>query len=114
MAVRVLIVDDDDVFRATACLVLERGGYEVVGGAATIAEAREAVAALHPDALLVDVNLPDGDGWTLAGELRETRKGLHLLVTSSDATAAPAGMPPIPFVSKTALAVTDLSPYLGA
>jgi DNA-binding NarL/FixJ family response regulator len=110
--VRVLIVDDDPRFRAIAADALAARGYDVAGEAGTIAAAREAVAALRPDAVLCDVNLPDGNGLALAGELRP----LRVLLTSSDADAAPRRLlarAKAGFVAKPDFLVTDLRPLLG-
>ena len=59
---RVLIVDDHKPFRAVARELLEGAGYVVGGEAADAAEALAAVAADAPDAVLLDVQLPDRDG----------------------------------------------------
>jgi DNA-binding NarL/FixJ family response regulator len=110
--VRVLIVDDDPRFRRLAADALVTRGYAVVGEAGTIAAARAAVAALKPDAVLCDVNLPDGNGLTLAGELQP----LRVLLTSSDADAAPRKLlarTRAGFVAKPEFLVTDLRPLLG-
>jgi DNA-binding NarL/FixJ family response regulator len=109
--VRVLIVDDDPRFRALAAGALAARGYDVVGEAGTIAAARDAVASLRPDAVLCDVNLPDGNGLALAGELRQ----LRVLLTSSDADAAPPRLldrARASFVAKPDFLLTDLRPLL--
>ena len=115
MAVRVLIVDDDVFFRDVIDAALEDRGYDVVGRAGTLAEARDAVGRLRPDAMLLDVHLPDGNGLAFLEELRDER--LRVLLTSSDPDAAPAGTlgrtGAAGFVPKTQLLVTDLTPYLG-
>jgi DNA-binding NarL/FixJ family response regulator len=66
---RILIVDDHPGFRASARRMLEAGGFEVAGEAEDAASARAAVSELAPDAVLLDVQLPDGDGVALASEL---------------------------------------------
>jgi DNA-binding NarL/FixJ family response regulator len=109
---RVLIVDDDPRFRAIASRALTERGYEVVGEAATVAGARSAVAELRPDAVLCDVNLPDGNGLVLAGELRP----LRVLLTSSDENAAPPRLlarAGAGFVPKPDFLITDVRPLLG-
>jgi DNA-binding NarL/FixJ family response regulator len=65
----VLVVDDSAPFRATARGLLEARGYDVVGDAANGAAGLAAARALRPDAVLLDVNLPDVDGMTVAGQL---------------------------------------------
>ncbi|MCL9795830.1 response regulator transcription factor [Frankia sp. AgKG'84/4] len=67
---RVFIVDDNEPFRAVARALLESGGYEVVGDAATGAEALAGVPAAAPDIVLLDVALPDTDGFHVCRELR--------------------------------------------
>ena len=67
----VLVVDDSAAFRATARALLTARGYEVVGVAADMATGLQAARTLRPDCVLADVNLPDGDGIALAGELTD-------------------------------------------
>src|SRR5207245_11617361 len=62
---RVLIVDDHQPFRATARELLEEAGY-IAGEAGNATEALAAVAADAPDAVLLDVQLPDEDGFVVA------------------------------------------------
>jgi DNA-binding NarL/FixJ family response regulator len=81
--VRVLIVDDHPSFRASARSLLEAEGYEVVGEAADGMEALEAVAKLKPDLVLLDVQLPDIDGFEVARRLAATEKPPEIVLTSS-------------------------------
>jgi DNA-binding NtrC family response regulator len=108
MGRHVLIVDDDGEFRRTAGRLLADRGYRVVGQVGSVAAARLAIDELRPDALLLDINLPDGDGVSLAEELAGSHPGLRVLLTSSEATLATTK-----FVAKTDLVATDLVPYLG-
>ncbi len=61
-----LIVDDHGGFRAWARTFLEAEGYRVVGEAAGGTEAISAVRRLRPDVVLLDVHLPDLDGFEVA------------------------------------------------
>jgi DNA-binding NarL/FixJ family response regulator len=70
----VVIVDDHPSFRSTARVLLESEGFDVVGEAADGASALEAAEALHPDVMLVDVHLPDINGFKVAATL--TKNGL--------------------------------------
>jgi DNA-binding NarL/FixJ family response regulator len=65
----VLIVDDHTSFRGFARRLLEAGGLTVVGEAATAAQAIATAQELDPDVVLLDVKLPDGDGFTVAEQL---------------------------------------------
>lgn len=71
MPTTVLIVDDHPSFRATARMLLECDDerWTVAGEAATGAEALACAARLRPDLVLLDVNLPDTDGFAVAAEL---------------------------------------------
>jgi DNA-binding NarL/FixJ family response regulator len=116
MRTRVLIVDDDARFRALARAFLEASGYAVVAEAADGAQALAAARRIHPDAAVVDVQLPDTDGPALARRLAESDYGLRIVLTSTDptlvaaATLAESGA--LAFVPKDKLAVTDLAPWL--
>ncbi len=65
----VLLVDDHDEFRAAARQVLESAGCTVVGEVADGAAALLLAHRLHPDAVLLDVQLPDIDGFEVAERL---------------------------------------------
>lgn len=69
MAYRILIVDDHPSFRATARTLLVADGFEVVGEVEDGRSALEAVKRLQPDLVLLDVQLPDLDGFTVTNEL---------------------------------------------
>jgi DNA-binding NarL/FixJ family response regulator len=82
---RVLIVDDHQPFRAVARELLERAGYIVAGEAADAAEALAAVAADVPDAVLLDVQLPDSDGFAVARALAAANGPAVVLISSREA-----------------------------
>ncbi len=81
--VSVLIVDDHPSFRAGARAVLQAEGFQVVGEATDGASALEAVRELRPELVLLDVQLPDRDGFTVARELTATGDGPVVVLTSS-------------------------------
>jgi DNA-binding NarL/FixJ family response regulator len=87
MTPRVLIVDDDVEFRGLAARVLAATGLQVIGEAGTWAEGAAAAAELRPDAALVDVGLPDGDGIALAEHLVALPWRPRVVVASSDPEA---------------------------
>src|SRR3954466_16344543 len=65
----VLIVDDHPSFRSTARALLEAEGFEVVGEAEDGASGLAAAAELRPDLILLDVQLPDIDGFEVASRV---------------------------------------------
>jgi two-component system nitrate/nitrite response regulator NarL len=88
MSRSVLVVDDDPAFRGLARRLLLAFGLAFAGEADTAAAALVAAGALRPDAVLVDVGLPDRDGVALAGELAALPWHPRVLLTSTDAEAA--------------------------
>jgi DNA-binding NarL/FixJ family response regulator len=78
-----VIVDDDPSFRRVARALLA-SRFRLVGEAGTLAEAREVIAARRPDAVLVDVNLPDGSGLELGAALAPGSEPPMVVLTSSD------------------------------
>jgi DNA-binding NarL/FixJ family response regulator len=85
MRKRVLIVDDHQPFRAVARELLESAGYVVAGEAADAAEALAAVAVESPDAVLLDVQLPDRDGFAVAQALAAADGPAVVLISSREA-----------------------------
>jgi DNA-binding NarL/FixJ family response regulator len=88
MSKTVLIVDDHPSFRASARRMLEADGYQVVGEAEDGAAAVVAVQRLRPELVLLDVRLPDIDGFEVAKSLLETnaRPPQVVLTSSHDST----------------------------
>jgi DNA-binding NarL/FixJ family response regulator len=83
VATTVLIVDDHPCFRQTARALLEAEGFEVVGEAENGVAALRAAAELHPDLVLLDVHLPDFDGFEVASRLSRNGDGPAIILTSS-------------------------------
>ena len=79
---RVLIVDDNAPFRSVARALLESGGFLVVGDAATGAEALAAVGRVDADVVLLDIGLPDMDGFSVCTALRRTAPGVSVVFCS--------------------------------
>lgn len=78
----ILIIEDERLLARNLAKFLERLGYEVMlaeGAAAGISICRE----MNPDAVLVDYNLPDGDGIDVIRKLRADNPGLRLVMTTS-------------------------------
>jgi DNA-binding NarL/FixJ family response regulator len=65
----VVIIDDHPSFRASARAILEAEGFEVVGEAADGSSGIAAARMLAPDVILLDVQLPDMDGFAVCREL---------------------------------------------
>lgn len=85
MSAKVLVIDDDAAIRRLLRNTLERAGYvvvEAVNGRDALAQA----AAHHPNAILLDLGLPDRDGLSLIPLLRADDNGVLIVVSARDAT----------------------------
>jgi len=88
MSTTVLIVDDHAGFRETARRMLEAAGYEIVGEAHDGASALAAAACLHPDVVLLDIQLPDLDGFAVSKRLAaDDDPPAVVLISSRDESA---------------------------
>lgn len=83
MATSVLIVDDHPSFRASARMLLEAEGYLVLGEAEDGLSALTAVDELGPDVVLLDVQLPDIDGFEVASRITANGSAPAVILTSS-------------------------------
>jgi DNA-binding NarL/FixJ family response regulator len=82
--VRVVLVDDHEVVRrGVRDLLSVEPDIEVVGEAATVAEALARVPALRPDVVVLDVRLPDGNGVQLCRDLKTSMPALNVLMLTS-------------------------------
>lgn len=81
----ILVVDDDAAVRGLIVRILRSGGHDVVGEAGSVADALDRAAALRPDIALVDIGLPDGDGFSLTRQLRALPWPIRVVIFSSDA-----------------------------
>jgi CheY-like chemotaxis protein len=111
MSRTLLIVDDDARFRRIAGTILAPR-FTVVGEAASCREAMVRVGALRPEVVLLDVGLPDGDGFALAAELTAAPGGPAVVLTSSDDLADLAARGGRAFIPKDALAPEALARLL--
>ena len=113
----ILVIDDHGGFRATARRLLERDGWSVVGEAADGRTGLAAAASLEPDVVLLDIGLPDVDGFTVAERLA-TGAGAPsiVLISSRDAETyreRVRSSPAAGFVAKQDLDGTALRSLLG-
>jgi CheY-like chemotaxis protein len=115
VALRCLIVDDNEEFLDSASRLLSAQGLEVVGRASSGAEAVRLVQTLEPDVALVDVQLGDEDGLELtrqlAADARKTRIILISTYSEDELAELIVGSPAVGFLPKAALganAITEL------
>jgi DNA-binding NarL/FixJ family response regulator len=79
----VLIVDDHPSFRAIARVLLESEGFQVVGEAVDGASALTEAGRLQPQLVLLDVQLPDIDGFDVAARLTGSEPCPAVILVSS-------------------------------
>ena len=83
-----LIVDDDEAFGDLAARIVTGWGHTVVGRAGSVAEALAQAPKLRPEVVLVDIGLPDGDGFSLTEQLMAMPWAMRVILVSSDPDAA--------------------------
>ena len=117
VARRILVVDDSGAFRRTARTLLALRGYELLATARDGRAAIEAASRDCPDGVLLDVNLPDGDGFAVARALAAVCPAVRIVLTSADIEDVPpaelARCHAVAFVPKDELPVVDLTRWFG-
>jgi len=117
VARRILVVDDSGAFRRTAATLLALRGYELLATARDGRAAIEAASQDCPDGVLLDVNLPDWDGFAVARALAAVCPAVRIVLTSADVEDVPAAelarCQAAAFVPKDELAVVDLTRWFG-
>ncbi|MDM5063254.1 response regulator [Aeromonas salmonicida] len=82
--IKILIVEDDPAIAEIHRRFVQRlAGFEVLGVALTLFDAREQIDILKPDLVLLDVWLPDGEGFTLLRELRQAGASLDVILLTA-------------------------------
>ena len=114
---RVLIIDDNTDFRAVARQLLERHGFAVVAEAETGIRGIERAQEHRPDLVLVDVQLPDIDGFEVAERLSQLDIPVDVILTSSldgtDFGALVARSSALGFVPKAELSASAIEALLA-
>jgi len=80
---RILVVDDHSSFRRCASKLLSTGGFDVVGEAENGASALALAAELAPELVLLDIQLPDIDGFAVAERLLAAQPELKIVLVSN-------------------------------
>jgi CheY-like chemotaxis protein len=117
MACRVLLVDDNSDFRSAARQLLERHGFAVVADADTGISGIELAQEHRPDLVLVDVQLPDIDGFEVAERLSRLELPVGVILTSSldgtDFGTLVAGSSALGFLQKAELSASAIEALLS-
>lgn len=112
-----LIVDDHAGFRRQARALFTGGGYDVVGEADGVTSGVRAAAELSPAVVLLDVQLPDGDGFEAAGRMLAAPEPPEVVLVSSRDAADYGGRVQASgargFISKADLSVRALEAVLA-
>jgi len=113
----VLIVDDHAGFRSQARRLLDAAGFDVVGEVADGASAVESARRLQPAIVLLDVQLPDFDGFEVARRLADAGvDAATVLISTRDSTAYRrrlAASPALGFIPKSELSGASLAELVG-
>jgi two-component system response regulator EvgA len=115
---RVLIIDDNSAFREAARQLLERSGFAVVAEAETGKQGVQQARMRSPDLAIVDVQLPDCDGFEVAEQLSGLSPAPLVILTSSldgsDFGALVAGSSALGFIPKGDLSARTIEALLAS
>ena len=113
----VVIIDDHAGFRSQVAQMLEAAGYEVVASCVDGSSGLAAMSALCPDVVLLDVQLPDTDGFRLLSELDLSGDGPAVVLISSreavDYGARVGRSGAVGFITKAELSAQSLAEVVG-
>jgi DNA-binding response OmpR family regulator len=79
----ILVIEDDEGLNRGICFSLKKEGYEVLS-AADLTQGRQLLRTKPIDLLLLDITLPDGDGFTFCNEIREISELPIIILTAKD------------------------------
>lgn len=83
--ITVLVVDDHEMFTQSVVRVLsDHDDMRVVAGVGTVAQAVAVAQQAEPEVVVMDHRLPDGDGITAAGLIRQSRPSTRILLLTGD------------------------------
>lgn len=109
MGAKILIVDDDKEFLLAARLMLQAESYDVAT-AEGASEAAEQLRKIRPDLILLDVMMPEKDGFTLCDELQASPEYSDIPVVLVTAVAENPGMMMSAFEKNYALGAKEILP----
>jgi DNA-binding NarL/FixJ family response regulator len=117
VAPTVVLVDDHAGFRSQAAELLEAAGYTVVGSCSDGRSALAAISALRPDVVLLDVQLPDMDGFRLMAHVAALGEDPIIVLISTREAADYGGRVgrsgAAGFITKADLSVDSLANAVG-
>jgi DNA-binding NarL/FixJ family response regulator len=115
---RILVIDDNAAFRGALGQVLETDGFVVVAGAGTGVSGIQLARKHKPDLVIVDVQLPDTDGFDVAEQLAVLDPALDVILTSgldlSDLGALVTDGAARGFIPKAELSVAAITTLLAS
>ena len=94
MNARVFVIDDVETTRALIRMLLRGASFDIVGEAGTLLTALQKVTSLRPDVVILDLEMPDGNGINLISQLRDINPDVRIVVASahSDSVSVEAAL----------------------